>query len=65
MSATAGGFQWSEKSSVNIAGFAIDYKANESGVPDELLDFMKTWLKAHLAEMDKQYMSFLNARGVR
>jgi len=48
-----------------VAGFAVDHQADPSGVPAELFDFMKTWLKTHVLEMDRLYAPFLNARGVR
>ena len=37
----------------------------KAGVAVELLLFLQTWLKQHVLRTDKQYTSFLNARGVQ
>jgi len=47
-----------------MAAFLASRKAHKAGVPVSLLFFLRDWLKNHLLKTDKQYSSFLNARGV-
>jgi hemerythrin len=37
----------------------------KAGVAVELLLFLQSWLKQHVLSTDKQYTSFLNARGMQ
>ena len=48
-----------------IAQFLEEHRAGKAGVPVSLLFFMQSWLKRHVLKTDKQYSSFLTARGVR
>jgi len=48
-----------------IDAFLDGHNAGKTGVPVDLMLFMRTWLKDHVLTVDKRYSEFLNARGVR
>jgi hemerythrin-like metal-binding protein len=41
------------------------FEADEIGIAGEVIDFLSTWLKAHIKGSDKRYGPFLNEKGVR
>lgn len=42
-----------------------DYNAGKSGLEKQLLDFLKTWLAAHIGGTDKLYASHLKEHGIK
>jgi hemerythrin len=47
-----------------IKELSAQYRAGGVCLSVETLDFLTDWLKKHIIGMDKQYGSFLNAKGV-
>jgi len=48
-----------------IIDFQSKFQRNEIGLTIDVMDFLKDWLSKHILGLDKQYSSYLNARGVR
>ncbi len=44
--------------------FQAQYRAGAVALSVQLLDYLRDWLKSHIAGADKQYTSYLNAKGV-
>ncbi len=44
--------------------FAAQLQVTAVGLSVEVLDFLRDWLTQHIMQSDKQYTSFLNAKGV-
>lgn len=40
-------------------------EADEIGIAGEVIDFLSTWLKAHIKDSDKKYGPFLNEKGIK
>ena len=45
---------------------SLKQQVNLSGSPSavELLDFLKDWLAKHIKQIDRQYSSYVNAKGI-
>ena len=41
-----------------------DYKSGKTVVTDEVINFLKDWLKNHIIHTDKRFGPFLNSKGV-
>ncbi len=48
-----------------VLDFQSKFHANELGLTIEVMDFLKDWLSKHIQGVDKKYVPFLNAQGVR
>ena len=44
--------------------FQTQYRAGAVALSIQLLDYLRDWLKSHIAGADKSYTSYLNAKGV-
>lgn len=47
-----------------VLDFEARFRGDEFGVVIQLAEFLKDWLGEHILGTDKQYASFLNAKGV-
>lgn len=47
-----------------VAELRARFEADEIGITGEVIDFLSTWLKAHIKGSDKKYGPFLIERGV-
>ena len=48
-----------------VLDFMNDLTREQSGVSQNVLDFLKEWLTHHVLHTDKEYVPFLHERGVR
>jgi len=54
-----------EKFTQTIIVFQDRFQRNEVAITIDVMDFLKDWLVKHIMGVDKKYMPYLSARGVR
>ena len=52
------------QSTTKMKDFQTQYRAGAVALSIQLLDYLRDWLKSHIAGADKSYTSYLNAKGV-
>jgi len=54
-----------ERFVATIKEYQTKFQKNELGLTIEVMDFLKKWLVEHIMGVDKKYVPYLSARGVR
>ncbi len=47
-----------------IAEFKVRLEEHEVGIAGDIIDFLSTWIKHHIREVDRKYGPFLNEKGI-